>query len=334
MADGMMILLDSDVQPLAETFPYSPEVPTMGWNIEGMGAVSCDRRMSQEKERLVPFRYDIGCFRGVRNAGTGALEFAPTTITLFASGLGEAATPNGFLAGTKSTADSNAMPGGGAVRDGQIFIQTGFIVQLMEPWVVAALATNLLTPRTFPHWLSLPDTGYAKKILQSVPEAVSFVVSHGDNACKYNLGAMSMWAGAGGVAQVQTSGADSIGGQFWYLAVPDVSGAKNNTTQLNIACTLNSAITIPSFAANPTIAEFDALCPFRIWCVGFPVCLNATPGGACAPGAPREVNALFDKRMERMERAILSMAESLGNHGNGNGNGDRNRKQLLSEQEK
>ena len=228
MADGSpMTVGKSDIEAV---YPYMPAAGVDRQFAGVQPGAYCDPSMRQLRSRLIPFRYSTAALRFTRDAITGHLSIAtggPATFRLFGAGVGEDGSTMGMsgvapdLALTETETD--ALEKGALVESGMLFRAVGFAITLGAPWVTG-VATNM-APRQYPAWLE----EYVPRLQRAVSDGGSFEFTHGQQACRYNLGRPSFYGSSSSVAEVQSS--INIPGEFWFLAVEDVSSGNSDPSK-------------------------------------------------------------------------------------------------------
>lgn len=263
---------------IAKTFPYSFPIEDKVMVAAPSGV--CDPAMSDTRERLAPWRVATGFFTGTIAGAGASITFAnPQELLLFTAGPTDAATASGGGAtGILSRSDTNAQSasdGGGAVRADQAFVATGVWFQWLQPYTVATGAAAIgqgPTGRTASAFLRSPVSPYSKIMQQMLSSCVNPGLKNGkQSACEFDLLSLDLWASGSGVADA-TIGFGGIGGAFYHLSTPEVSGGQGSGRELQISLKLDRTIIVESDAANPTPAGVDVICPIRCAMVGYPIC--------------------------------------------------------------
>lgn len=310
MNDGNRVVL---LQDLAQGYPYLPPVNEgVAW-VDRSGA--CDPLMREQYQRENPFRYATGFWRWVRQAG-GELLLEPATLQLFQAGAEEVSAGTGGGTAEQTRAETNAYSGGGIAKQQNRFVGVAVAVQPLKPFIVAtgAPAVGAGAVRRRPSWFT-GGTDYPAEAVGYLADACTSRVKHGkDNACEYDYGPLGMLMNQSPVDGYKPS--LGLPGNFTYLAIPDVSGNKEDGFNLSMFLTLHEGLQIDSDPLNPTVAGFDFITPFRFSFVGFPVCVDAGKGGAAACGVDQS-QAIMRAVKQEMAQMKAAFAEALQEARNG-----------------
>lgn len=307
-ADGMLgltVQLESGKElAVSDLFPYLADL-NRGTQLVVSASGACDPAMGDVKERLSPFRHQLFCMRGTIAANASDIVIAPQNVTLFNVGVGGDAAGSGFGTGVLTRAETNAQEKGGLVQQNQSYVTVGYWVQMGKPFWKASAApatVALLDDRHFPKWLRDKDTAYDQAGLEALFDSVAASSwKAGPNAaCEYDLGPLSLWAQGSGVGPA-SNGSKGLPGQFWYMAVPAVTGGTNSGKELNLVLRNERTLTIDNDAANNTVQGAVAFIG-RVVNVGFPIC--AVPGTG-------DVRAMVREEMITTLRAMGLSTEQI-----------------------
>lgn len=310
MADGNLVM---QVEDMAEGFPFMPQVAKGTVYIDRVGA--CDPLMREQWQRLDPFRYATVFPRWTAAGAAAPLLLSAQSWQLFANGAGETGAGTGGTAGSTNMtrAETNAYSGGGIAKQGSRFIAVALAIQTLRPFVVdtGADCIGSSATRRYAPWLK-GGTDYAAEGVGLFLDATTAELQHGsDNACKYDIGPLSMalnQSGAGGYDPVQ-----GIPGQFLYLAIPDVSGSKQDGWNLALTVTLNENLRLDSDPINATETGVNLVTPVRIAFVGFPVCVGGADSnaGACGTVDQATVQAAVQAALKAQMAAFQEMMSRM-----------------------
>lgn len=298
MKDGNRVVL---VQDMAQGYPYLPPVNEgVAW-VDRPGA--CDPLMREQYQRENPFRYATAFWRWTRAAG-GELTLDASSLQLFQQGADAPADGTGGGVGVDQTrAETNAYDGGGIAKQKNRFVGVAVSVQPLKPFLVAtgAVAVGDAAVRRHASWFT-GGTDYPAETFGLLADACTARVKHGkDNACEYDFGPLAMLMGQSPMDGYKPN--QGLPGTFTYLAVPDVSGNKQDGFNLSMFLTLHEDLFVESNPLNPTVAGFDFITPVRFAFVGFPVCVNiGEDGNPAACGVDQSAQVA---RMVKQELAVM-----------------------------
>lgn len=283
MADGSVTVWGGNGGiTIEEAFPYG--FPSSKKKMVVAPSGVCDPTMPDTRERLTPWRVATAFFRGtIAGAGMDIVFATPQTALLFTQGPDDPAISSGSSGtGTNLLARSDVnsqqgTEGGGLARAGQAFVATGIWFQWLEPWTVPTGVALVGATRTAAAFLRSPVSPYNKIIGQMLSSVLNPQLKNGrQTACDFDALAVDLWAQGSGVADAKI-GFGGLGGSFYHLAVPQVSGGQGSGAELQMKMVMDRNITIQADAANATPAGVDVVAAIRAVIVGYPICV--TSGG-------------------------------------------------------
>lgn len=317
MADGSVGLQEIDQRTLlgmGKGYAYLP--PLAGQLVVQPGRIgACDPLQGDERARLHWCRYGTVGVRFRRDAVTGDLVAAladSTALQAFQNAPTQSAAGSGLPFANFTAADTNAEQQGGVVKGNAAFVTVGFRVDFEEPYLVTAGTTTSAEVISAPWAQAYRDEAMAQLMAQ-----LSTVVQHGTNtACQYDLGAIGTWCPS--AARGMLAG-NTVPGEFFMLAVPDVSGSQNVAQQLLLTATLQRQIRLQNDPLNATVIGFDLIVPVRVLMAGFPTCdpsLTQTCGTDARMDALTEkLNALTEIVAAAMDDDPPPQTKQLGDGG-------------------
>jgi len=306
----------SEAGELARAYPYAPDIDPMRlYEVDPSAlAGACDRKFTNLDSRLVPWRFATFFVRATRIAGPPvAYQIAASqTFSIFGEGEGDPGAGSG-ISNTLTNVETNAQKGGGLVQNDQLYFTVGMGVTILQPFAVA-----VATPPSIATKISLPEVddpvnGYGRRLMRAVAQNFAGIIQHGTGACDYKIGPIDSWGSAVQGGDAKTS--DAISGQFWYIAVPDVSTGAAQSNALEMVFDNPRTVQVRENALNPIPVELDVLIPVRVSLFGFPAC---APGRTVAGGDLMRALAGMNPA-ERREFARMLAQENMAGVGKGNG---------------
>lgn len=276
---GSMTVWNGGGITIEEAFPYGFPRNTKKMIVAPSGV--CDPTMPDTRERLAPWRAGTAFFKGtVAGAGSNIVFATGQSPLVFTQGPDDSAEQAGSTGtGTNllKRSDANSQQGsdgGGLARSGQAFIATGLWFQWEEPWTVATGVAMVGVTRTASAFLRSPVSPYNRIICQMLSSVINPQVKNGrQTACDFDALAVDLWAQGSGVGDAKI-GFGGIGGSFYHLAVPQVSGGQGSGNELQLKLVLDRGVVIENDAANATPAGVDVVAAIRAVVVGYPICVG------------------------------------------------------------
>lgn len=258
------------IQSIAQAYQYKPVLTDKDLIVSRAGALSCQEEIQDSREKLSPFRHAIAFLRGTIAANGSPILVAAQSVSVFSVGVGDTSESSGGGASELTTADTNAIKGGGLVKQRGRFVTVGMGVNPLDCWHAAADA-DIAAARSYPAWLRDRDSQYGDTLIRSAAPATTIEIFNGpDAACEFDLGPLDLWNSTAGSSR-SPIGLGGQAGQFWYISMPEVSGGHNSGAELDATVTVQRPFSVPNDARSPTVAGVVAI-PFRFVLLGFPIC--------------------------------------------------------------
>jgi hypothetical protein len=237
----------------------------------------CDPEFRDIRQSAEPWRYATGYLTWTISGGNLTLAASLTQISLFNQGIDEAI-GQGFAAAVVNTAsDTDLNSEGAPIKEDQSFWAVGMGIDVQRSFTTDNTQVKVYAP-----WLDV----YQGRIQQVVMENFALTYTFGDEACRYQMGTVGMYAphaGSLNTEQRNRNGAGIGPGQIMPFRAPIAMGARDASDQLTVVLSNGWGLTV---SADDIVPVPDAITqvrtPIQVMIYGFPVCKPCGP--VCAPG--------------------------------------------------